>query len=230
MTDDDHLLAALRLAAGADPVPAHVITDAQAVHALRLPDAVIADLVPLHDSPPGPEAEDSPPHRDVSPVEVHRLLDGRPPGSPGEGRSAPRFGRPLGAASFSGTRPPPSGTRPPVSGVRPPFARAKPPAGVRSDGHASEGEPRLLRFAAEELTIDVEITVCDSHLDLAGQVLPAPGEGARVEIRTPHVSKMRLPTETGEFATTGLPHGWVSVVYHRTGAPPVATRWQCVRP
>ncbi|WP_405145816.1 hypothetical protein OG589_02680 [Sphaerisporangium sp. NBC_01403] len=160
MTDDEYVLAALRIAAGADPVPARVSTDARAVYGLRLPGAVTA-----------------------GPVGV------------------------------------PSGT-----GVG-----AWPPSGVRSDGCPADGEPWLLRFAAGGLTIDVELTVCDSHIDLAGQVQPAPGKGARVEIRTPHVSKIRFPSDTGEFATTGLPHGWLSVVCHRPGNPPVATRWQCVR-
>ncbi|GAA3794988.1 hypothetical protein GCM10022226_12870 [Sphaerisporangium flaviroseum] len=160
MTDDEYVLAALRIAAGADPLPARVSADARAVYGLRLPGAVTASPVR-----PAPEA---------------------------------------------------------ATGVRP-------LGGVRSDGCADDGDPRLLRFAAEGLTIDMEVTVCDSHIDLAGQVHPAPGDGARVEIRTPHVSKIRFPTETGEFATTGLPLGWLSVVCHRPDRPPVATRWQCIR-
>ncbi|WP_248958763.1 hypothetical protein [Sphaerisporangium perillae] len=160
MNDDEYLLAALRIAAGADPVPARVASEAHAVYGLRLPGAVTASLVA-----PSPD-------------------------------------------TAIGARPLP---------------------GVRSNGSTAGTEPRLLRFAAEGLTIDVEITVCDSHLDLAGQVHPAPGKGARVEIRTPHVAKIRFPSESGEFATTGLPHGWLSIVCHRVGDPPVATRWQCIR-
>jgi hypothetical protein len=162
MTEDESLLAALRIAAGTDPIPARVSADARAVYGLRLPGAVTAGPVAL-------------------PAEA--------------------------------------GARP-MAGVR---------SGPRSDGCADVGEPRLLRFAADGLTIDVEVTICDSHIDLAGQVQPAPGRDARVEIRTPHVSKIRFPSETGEFATTGLPHGWLSVVCHRPGNPPVATRWQCIR-
>lgn len=164
MADDEFLLAALRIAAGADPMPARVLTDANAVYGLRLPGSVTAGPVRL-------------------PAETE-------------------------AGSWS-------------------------PSGVRSTSHAhgcsGDGEPRLLRFAADGLTIDVEIMVCDSHIDLAGQVHPAPGKGARVEIRTPHISKIRFPSETGEFATTGLPHGWLSVVCHRPDDPPVATTWQCIR-
>jgi hypothetical protein len=164
MTDDEYVLAALRIAAGADPLPARVSMDARAVYALRLPGAVTAGPVE-----PPPDAA--------------------------------------------------TGIRP-LGGVR---------SGVHADGCPDDDEPRLLRFAADGLTIDVEITVCDSHIDLAGQVHPAPSEGARVEIRTPHVSKIRFPSETGEFATTGLPHGWLSIVCHRPDNPPVATRWQCIR-
>jgi hypothetical protein len=162
VNDEEYLLAALRIASGADPVPARVSVEARAVYGLRLPGAVTA-----------------------GPVEL-----------------------------------PTDGGAWPLSGVR---------SAIRSDGCSAEGEPRLLRFAADGLTIDVEITVCDSHLDLAGQMHPAPAKGARVEIRTPHVSKIRFPSETGEFATTGLPHGWLSVVCHRPGDPPVATRWHRIR-
>ncbi|WP_308250037.1 hypothetical protein [Sphaerisporangium fuscum] len=158
--EDEYLLAALRMASGADPPPARVCADARAVYGLRLPGAVTAGPVAL-------------------------------PAGPGAG---------LGARSR-----------------------------VLPDGCSAGEEPRLLRFAADGLTIDVEITVCDSHIDLAGQVHPAPERGSRVEIRTPHVSKIRFPSETGEFATTGLPHGWLSVVCHRPGSAPVATRWHCVR-
>ncbi|MEV6981192.1 hypothetical protein AB0M95_08020 [Sphaerisporangium sp. NPDC051017] len=158
--DDEYLLAALRIAAGVDPVPERVGTDARAVFALRLPGAVLAG--PLEPQP----------------------------------------------------------------GL---VADARPLAGVRSDGCPADDEPRLLRFGADGLTIDMEVTVRDSHLDLAGQVHPAPVRGARIEIRTPHISKIRFPTENGLFATTGLPHGWLSVVYHRPGDRPVATRWHCVR-
>ncbi|RCG25060.1 hypothetical protein DQ384_32475 [Sphaerisporangium album] len=158
--DDEYLLAALRIAAGVDPVPERVGADARAAYELRLPGAILA-----------------------GPLE-------------------------------------------PLPGL---VADARPLAGVRSDGRPAGDEPRLLRFGADGLTIDVEVTVRDSHLDLAGQVHPLPVGGARVEIRTPHISKIRFPTESGLFATTGLPHGWLSVVCHRPGDRPVATRWQCIR-
>ncbi|GGK82560.1 hypothetical protein Sme01_37980 [Sphaerisporangium melleum] len=119
----------------------------------------------------------------------------------------------------------------PLPGIGPGSALPRVPAGVRSGGHGAwEGQPHLLRFAGGGLSIDVEITMGDSHLDLAGQVHPAAAGGTRVEIRTPHLSKIRFTTESGAFATTGLPHGWLSIVCHRVDAPPVATRWQCFRP
>ncbi|WP_433224135.1 hypothetical protein [Microtetraspora malaysiensis] len=151
MTDDDHLptylLAALRMAAGADPVPGRVSASARAAFALRLPGAVVA-----------------------SPAEV----------GPGMG------------------------------------AR-------------SEGRPAMHRFDADGLTLDVEVTVADGRLDVAGQVSPAPGPGTRIEVRTPGAGSSRVPSETGHFAVTGLPPGWVSVVCHRPGRAPVATRWLHVR-
>lgn len=42
MIDDETLIAALRLAAGGDPIPAHVAETARRAHALRVPGAVLA--------------------------------------------------------------------------------------------------------------------------------------------------------------------------------------------
>jgi hypothetical protein len=103
----------------------------------------------------------------------------------------------------------------------------RPPSSLPGD-HPDDG-PRFLRFAAGAITFDLEITVYGAHFDLAGQIHPAPEAGARVEIRTPHVSKIRFTSEPGDFATTGLPHGWFSVVCHRPDHPPIATRWHRVR-
>ncbi|GAA1276360.1 hypothetical protein GCM10009677_32570 [Sphaerisporangium rubeum] len=160
---DEYLLAALRIAAGTDPVPARVGADARAVHALRLPGAVMALPVPVQGDG------------------GHR------------GMAAPRRG-----------------------------------AETSLTDHEDAGT-RLLRFAAGEITFDLEVTVYAEHFDLAGQILPAPQAGTRVEIRTPYLSKVRFPAGSGDFATTGLPHGWLSVVCHRPELPPVATRWHRVR-
>ncbi|WP_067180287.1 carboxypeptidase regulatory-like domain-containing protein [Microtetraspora niveoalba] len=151
MTDDDHLpaylLAALRMAAGADPVPARVSQAARDAFALRLPGAVVA-----------------------APYEI------------------------------------------------------EPAVGARS-----EGRPAIHRFAADGVTLDVEVTLTDGRLDVAGQVSPAPGADTLIEVRTPDTGRSRAPSDTGHFAVTGLPPGWVSVVCRRPGRAPVATRWLHVR-
>ncbi|MFF5208104.1 hypothetical protein [Streptosporangium sp. NPDC000396] len=146
--DDESLIAALRLAAGHDPVPAHVSAAAQAAFGLRLPGAATARPV-------------------ATPV----------------------------------------------------------PLGVRS-----ADEARLLRFTAAELTVDLEVTSMDGLVDLAGQVSPCPGAGARVEVRTLHLTESRELSSTGQFAVTGLPPGWFSVVCHRPGHSPVVTIWTRIRP
>ncbi|WP_250214210.1 hypothetical protein [Acrocarpospora catenulata] len=142
-----YLLAAMRLAAGSDPVPGRVDADARAVFDLRLPGSITA-----------------------TPVDVVAA------------------------------------------------------AGVRSGA-----EPQLHRFTTDELTVDVEMSISDGRLEVAGQVSPAPEPDAWVEVRTPHISKVRVPSPDGHFAATGLPPGWVSVVYHRPEQAPVATRWLRVR-
>ncbi|MFJ2032668.1 hypothetical protein [Streptosporangium sp. NPDC087985] len=146
--DDESLIAALRLAAGNDPVPAHVSTAARAVFGLRLPGAATAGLV-------------------ATPA----------------------------------------------------------PTGVRSADGA-----RLLRFAAAELTVDLEVTSMDGLVDLAGQVSPCPEAGTRVEVRTLHLTESRELSPTGQFAVTGLPPGWFSVVCHRPERSSVATSWTRIRP
>ncbi|GAA4583393.1 hypothetical protein GCM10023194_20580 [Planotetraspora phitsanulokensis] len=155
---DEYLLAALRLAAGADPVPGRVGADARAAFHLRLPGGVVA-----------------------APVEVRG---------------------PAGARSGDGTR-----------------------------GAPEDDGPGMHRFSVAGLTIDVEAVIADGILEVAGQVSPAPGPGAawQAEIRTSHVSKTRDLSENGRFAVGGLPTGWVSVVCHRPGEPPVSTRWLHVR-
>ncbi|GLX00813.1 hypothetical protein [Microtetraspora sp. NBRC 16547] len=156
MTEDDHLpaylLAALRMAAGVDPVPERVSEAARNAFGLRLPGGVVA-----------------------APSEVG------------------------------------------------------PAVGARSEGARSEGQPAMHRFGADGITLDVEVTVTDGRLDVAGQVSPAPGPDDRIEVRTPGTGRSRTPSETGHFAVAGLPPGWISVVCHRPGRAPVATRWLHVR-
>ncbi|MFD0665296.1 hypothetical protein [Thermocatellispora tengchongensis] len=154
MIDEEALLAALRMAAGHDPVPRQVTASARHAYTLRTPGAVTAPRVPI------PRTHKHPPHRNSPP------------------------------------RPGPEREPDPAS------------------------RPRLLRFAAAGLAVDVEITVSDGLLDLAGRLLPNPGPGSRIDIRTPHLTQSRDISPTGHFAATGLPPGWFTVVCHRTGQPP----------
>lgn len=148
MINDEYFLAALRLAAGNDPMPGHVSAAARDAYGLRVPQAVTAA-----------PAESATPH-----------------------------------------------------GVR----------GI--DGC------QLVRFVAAGLTFDLEVTVGDGLIDVAGQIVPHPGEGTHVDVRTPHLTLTRRLARTGQFAATGLPPGWLSVVCHRPGHAPVQTRWVRIRP
>ncbi|MEU8178448.1 hypothetical protein AB0C14_36750 [Microbispora hainanensis] len=150
---EEYLLAALRMGAGADPVPEGVSAAARAVFGLRVPGGVPAGPVDL-----------------------------------------------------------------PV----PPGARSAADAGTAQDEMAQAG---VRRFSADGLVIDVETTVTGGRMEVAGQVSPVPGPDATIEVRTPHIAKVRTASGSGHFAVAGLPPGWVSVVCHRPGHPPVFTRW-----
>ncbi|MEV0583715.1 hypothetical protein [Nonomuraea sp. NPDC050310] len=147
MTDDEYLLAALRLGSGHDPIPAHVSAAAREAYNLRVPDAVTA-----------------------TPVE---------------------------SAAARGVR--------------------------------GEDGPRLVRFATPELAFDVEVTIGDGLINLAGRVFPCPPDGCRIEIRTLQLTVRREVAASGQFAATGLPPGWFSLVCHRTGHAPIVTRWLRIR-
>lgn len=175
---EEYLLAALRMGAGADPVPEGVSAAARAVFGLRVAGGVPAGPVDL-------------------PV---------PPGT----RSSPEAGTTQTEA-----------------------ARAEAVgAGTAHTGAAQAGAAQagVRRFAADGLVIDVETAVTGGRMEVAGQVSPAPGPDARIEVRTPHIAKVRIPSGSGHFAVAGLPPGWLSVVCHRPGHPPVFTRWIHVRP
>ncbi|MFD9939756.1 hypothetical protein ACFWYW_03885 [Nonomuraea sp. NPDC059023] len=148
MSNDDYLLAAIRLAAGNDPVPNHVSAAASEAYSLRIPHVVTA-----------------------ASIECVAMRT--------------------------------------VRGV----------AG-----------PTTVRFATDDVTFDLELTVNDGLIDVAGQILPYPGEGSHVDVRTPHMTMSRRLAGTGQFAVTGMPPGWFNVVCHRPGKAPVATRWLRIRP
>ncbi|MGP3912142.1 hypothetical protein [Nonomuraea sp. 10N515B] len=151
MINDEYFLAALRLAAGNDPIPSHVSAAARDVYGLRVPQA-----------------------RTAGPVEC--------------------------------------------AGVR------------RSSGTRDDDGSHVMRFVTGGLTFDLEMTVGDGLIDVAGQVLPHPGEGTLVDVKTPHLTLTTRITHNGQFAATGLPPGWVSVVCHRPGHVPVQTMWVRIRP
>ncbi|MEO3794249.1 hypothetical protein ABGB14_28890 [Nonomuraea sp. B10E15] len=148
MINDEYFLAALRLAAGSDPIPSQVSAAARDIYGLRIPRAVTAT----------------------------------------------------------------------------PAARAAGPDVRDPDGC------HLVRFVADGLTFDLEVTVGDGLIDVAGQVCPHPGEDAVIDVKTPHLTLTRHLAHNGNFAATGLPPGWLSVVCHRPGRAPVQTRWVRIRP
>ncbi|WP_197038763.1 hypothetical protein [Herbidospora cretacea] len=98
-----------------------------------------------------------------------------------------------------------------------------------ASGARAGGKPQMHRFAAGDTTLDVETTITEGRLEIAGQVSPPPVPSAYVEVRTPHLTKVRVPSADGQFAVAGLPPGWVSVAYHRPSDAPVVTRWLRVR-
>ncbi|GAB3140678.1 hypothetical protein [Microbispora hainanensis] len=190
---EEYLLAALRMGAGADPVPEGVSAAARAVFGLRVPGGVPAGPVDLPVSPGARSAADS--------------------GTAQAERAQPETAH-AGTAQDETTRP---GTA--QAGTA--------QAGTAQTGTAQAG---VRRFSADGLVIDVETTVTEGRMEVAGQVSPAPGPDATIEVRTPHIAKVRTPSGSGHFAVAGLPPGWVSVVCHRPGHPPVFTRWIHVHP
>ncbi|WP_084963833.1 hypothetical protein [Thermoactinospora rubra] len=88
---------------------------------------------------------------------------------------------------------------------------------------------RLVRFAAPGLTVDVEVSVDDGLIDLAGQVTPPLGLGGHVDVRTMQLTLRREVAPDGHFTATGLPPGWFSLKCHRPGEAPVVTAWIRIR-
>lgn len=175
---EEYLLAALRMGAGADPVPEGVSAAARAVFGLRVPGGVPAGPVDL----PVPQGA--------------------------------RFAADAGTAQDEHAQ----------------AERAQPETAQGETTRPGTAQAGVRRFSADGLVIDVETTVTGGRMEVAGQVSPAPGPDATVEVRTPHIAKVRTPSGSGHFAVVGLPPGWVSVVCHRPGHPPVFTRWIHVHP
>ncbi|MFF4125672.1 hypothetical protein ACFYYP_19280 [Microbispora rosea] len=175
---EEYLLAALRMGAGADPVPEGVSAAARAVFGLRVPGGVPAGPVDLP-VPPGTRSSAEAGAAQTGAAQTEAVEAGTAQTGTAQTRAAQ-----TGAAQ----------------------------AGVR-------------RFSADGLVIDVETAVIGGRMEVAGQVSPVPGPDARIEVRTPHIAKVRIPSGSGHFAVAGLPPGWLSVVCHRPGHPPVFTRW-----
>ncbi|MFI7637556.1 hypothetical protein [Nonomuraea sp. NPDC049400] len=116
-------------------------------------------------------------------------------------------------------------------GLRVPGAVTAAPGECAAAGGVRDGEGcHLVRFVTADLTFDLEVTIGDGLIDVAGHISPNPGEGALIDVKTPHLTLTRRISLTGEFAVTGLPPGWLSVVCHRVGQNPVQTRWVRIRP
>ncbi|MFI7029320.1 hypothetical protein ACIBK1_11520 [Microbispora rosea] len=185
---EEYLLAALRMGAGADPVPEGVSAAARAVFGLRVPGGVPAGPVDLP-VPPGTRSSAEAGAAQTEAGQTEAVEAGTAQTGTAQTRAAQ-----TGAAQ----------TRAAQTGAA--------QAGVR-------------RFSADGLVIDVETAVIGGRMEVAGQVSPTPGPDARIEVRTPHIAKVRIPSGSGHFAVAGLPPGWLSVVCHRPGHPPVFTRW-----
>ncbi|TYB51946.1 hypothetical protein FXF51_52195 [Nonomuraea sp. PA05] len=94
----------------------------------------------------------------------------------------------------------------------------------------ADDSSHLVRFVSAGLTFDLEVTEGDGLIDVAGHISPYPGEGALVDVRSPHLTLTRRIAHTGHFVATGLPPGWLSVVCHRPGHAPIQTTWVRIRP
>jgi hypothetical protein len=97
-------------------------------------------------------------------------------------------------------------------------------------GRAVPDDFHSVRFVSAGLTFDLELTVGDGLINVTGMISPNPGEGATIDLKTPHMTLSRRINHGGQFVATGLPPGWLSVVCNRPGYTPVQTRWVRIRP
>ncbi|MEV5407397.1 hypothetical protein AB0K60_00960 [Thermopolyspora sp. NPDC052614] len=244
MIDEVYLLAALRIGAGVDPAPLSVSAAARAAYALRLPGALTAELVPL----PRPTGA-----RDGTEPRLHRFAA---PGVTIDVELTHTDGRidVAGQVTFS---PDPAPTDPtlvkhiPADPTLVKHAPGDHTLGVHASRVHASGDHTLEDQAHEGLALPPDGPAAVDHT-ASGEALtrgpvpsaeraPAPDHAAvhehghpspaaspargRIVIRTPHDRWVRLPTETGYFAATGLPVGWLSIACHLPGRPTVATRW-----
>ena len=88
-------------------------------------------------------------------------------------------------------------------------------------------ERRRLRFGADELAVEVEVSVTGDAVRLAGRVVPAGPAGwtgrHRVRALLPEASQTAEVGDGGAFRFDELPHAPVSLLVD--GDPPVKTGW-----
>lgn len=82
--------------------------------------------------------------------------------------------------------------------------------------------PRMLTFAAGEVTVEVEVSATAAGRDLVGQLLPP--QPSTVTIRCNGPDRVVAADELGRFRAAGLPAGPVSLLC-RAGDAPLATSW-----
>ncbi|GAA3747962.1 hypothetical protein HDA32_001580 [Spinactinospora alkalitolerans] len=103
-----------------------------------------------------------------------------------------------------------------------------PPAGLRAAAGPLDvaADPRLLVFRAAGVAVSLEITCHGDLRDIAGQIAP-PGASA-VEVRWARGHCGGEVDAAGAFVVRDVPRGPISVLCHRPGATPIATRWIAV--
>lgn len=85
--------------------------------------------------------------------------------------------------------------------------------------------PRLLSFATDQVTIDLEVTAEAGTVRLLGQVAPAMTADIMVEFTGG--TRAGQADQMGRFAIDGLPSGWLRVAVTTTGTEQIRshTEW-----
>jgi hypothetical protein len=96
-------------------------------------------------------------------------------------------------------------------------------AGVRGGPQ----DNRMLSFEADDLTIEVQVSVSRGQRSLIGQVLPEPSEGGGVvHAQTPTGSAPPAHLDTvGRFQVDAVPGDLLRLRIERPGGEPVTTVW-----
>ncbi|GAA3101885.1 hypothetical protein [Nonomuraea salmonea] len=120
--------------------------------------------------------------------------------------------------------------------------RLRVPMAVTAAAHAESATIRsvrdddsshLVRFIAAGLTFDLEVTEGDGLIDVAGHISPYPGEGALVDVRSPHLTltrriaphrPLRRHGVAARLAERGVPPAGPRTRTDHMGAHPPLTR------